>query len=109
MDYNYHTHTSRCGHATGSDEEYVKRAIEAEIKHLDFSDHIPFIFPDGHEDNWRVPMDKAEEYVKSIRHLAEKYRDKVDIIIGFEMEYYPVHFDKMLNMLWCIILVTYII
>ena len=28
MDYNYHTHTSRCGHATGSDEEYVKRAIE---------------------------------------------------------------------------------
>lgn len=98
MDYNYHTHTSRCGHATGSDEEYVKRAIEAEIKHLGFSDHIPFIFPDGHEDNWRVPMDKAEEYVKSIRHLAKKYRDKVDIIIGFEMEYYPVHFDKMLNM-----------
>ena len=23
LEYNYHTHTSRCGHAFGKDEEYV--------------------------------------------------------------------------------------
>lgn len=97
MDYNYHTHTSRCGHATGSDEEYVKRAIEAEIKHLGFSDHIPFIFPDGHEDNWRVPLNMADDYVKSVSELREKYSDKVKISIGFEMEYYKEYFEEMLD------------
>ena len=97
MNYNYHTHTSRCGHATGEDEEYVKCAIEAGIKHLGFSDHAPFVFPDGHEDNWRVPLCEAEGYVKSINSLREKYRDKIEILVGFETEYYQDCFDEMLN------------
>ena len=97
MDYNYHTHTSRCGHATGSDEEYVKFAMEAGIKYLGFSDHAPFIFSDGFESNWRMPMSKAKDYVKSISRLREKYSDKVEIKIGFEMEYYEEHFEKMLD------------
>ena len=46
MDYNYHTHTARCGHAVGEDEEYVKRAIECGIKYMGFSDHAPIRFPD---------------------------------------------------------------
>ena len=97
MDYNFHTHTSRCGHATGNDEEYVKNAAEAGIKYLGFSDHAPFVFPDGHEDNWRVPICRAEDYIKSINSLREKYRDRVEIIVGFEMEYYQDHFYEMLN------------
>ncbi len=39
--YNYHTHTSRCGHAGGSDEEYVQAAIKAGYQILGFSDHAP--------------------------------------------------------------------
>lgn len=97
MIYNFHTHTSRCGHASGNDEEYIKCAIEAGIKHLGFSDHAPFIFPDGFESNWRVPLSLAEDYVKDIDSLRKKYSDKIDIIIGFEMEYYEDHFDKMFN------------
>ena len=31
---NYHTHTTRCFHAIGKDEEYVKAAIKAGIKEL---------------------------------------------------------------------------
>ena len=31
MDYNFHTHTTRCRHASGTDEEYIKTAIEAEM------------------------------------------------------------------------------
>ena len=97
MDYNYHTHTARCGHASGEDEDYVRCAIEAGIKHLGFSDHAPFIFPDGYEANWRVPLSKAKDYVESISDLREKYSDKLDISIGFEMEYYQEHFEEMLN------------
>ena len=40
---NYHTHTKRCGHAIGEDEEYVINAIEAGLTDLGFSDHCPYI------------------------------------------------------------------
>jgi Histidinol phosphatase and related hydrolases of the PHP family len=36
---NWHTHTSRCGHAVGTDEEYVQAAIQGGLKTLGFSDH----------------------------------------------------------------------
>ena len=97
MDYNYHTHTTRCHHAEGTDEEYIEAAIKAGMTHLGFSDHLPFMFPDGYESFYRVDMAKGEEYVKTIKSLAEKYKDKVEIHVGFESEYYPAHFDKMLE------------
>lgn len=42
---NYHTHTPRCNHAVGSEEEYVQQALKAGIKILGFSDHTPYLFP----------------------------------------------------------------
>ena len=33
---NYHTHTPRCNHAVGSEEEYVQQALKAGIKILGF-------------------------------------------------------------------------
>lgn len=97
MDYNYHTHTYRCGHAKGTPEEYIVRAINGGIKHMGFSDHASYIFPDGYEGGFRVPRAQTEEYVRDIRALREKYKDKIDIMIGFEMEYYPSHFEEMLK------------
>ena len=38
MKVNYHTHTSRCGHATGTDEQYVCAAIRQGFDELGFSD-----------------------------------------------------------------------
>ena len=37
---NYHTHTLRCGHAIGSDKEYIIKAIEAGYQVIGMSDHI---------------------------------------------------------------------
>jgi histidinol-phosphatase (PHP family) len=97
MDYNFHTHTVRCGHASGSDEEYVLAAIESGIKVLGFSDHAPFLFPDGRQQAHCVQVDRAIDYVDSINSLKKKYADKIDIHVGFEMEYYPSYFDGMLD------------
>ncbi len=97
MIYNYHTHTWRCSHASGGEEEYIQRAIECGIKHMGFSDHAAFVFPDGYESGYRVPMAEVECYVNELRELREKYKDKIDIKIGFEMEYYPMYFDEMLE------------
>lgn len=40
---NYHTHTTRCMHAIGSEEEYILAAISAGYTELGFSDHTPGI------------------------------------------------------------------
>ena len=36
---NYHTHTKRCKHAGGSDEEYIESAIKSGFQELGFADH----------------------------------------------------------------------
>ena len=95
MTVNLHTHTHRCSHATGSEREYIERAIANGITRMGFSDHAPFIFPNGDEDWYRVPVARAEEYVQTLRALREEYRDRIEICIGFEMECYPTYFEDM--------------
>ena len=97
MIYNYHTHTHLCGHACGSEEEYVIRAIDGGIKYMGFSDHAPLKLSDGSESGYRVFISDVKQYVDTVRDLREKYKDKIDIKIGFEMEYYPELFDAMLR------------
>ena len=36
---NYHTHTTRCQHARGTEEEYVLQAIDTGFEILGFADH----------------------------------------------------------------------
>ena len=95
MLYNYHTHTFRCHHAEGTEEEYVQRAIAGGVKKMGFSDHFPFRFPNGQESRFRIPMAEVANYVATIRQLKEKYKDIIDIYVGFEMEYYPAFFEEM--------------
>ncbi len=97
MNYNYHTHTYRCHHAQGTEEEYVKRAIENGAKYMGFSDHFPLRFPDGKESEFRVYVAEAKEYCDSIKALAEKYAKEIEIKVGFEMEYYRDLFGEMLE------------
>lgn len=96
MNYNFHTHTFLCNHAEGTMEEYIRRAIDGGIKHMGFSEHIPFAFPDGCESWYRLQIEKTEIYFSEINALREKYKDMIDIKIGFEMEYYPMYFNEML-------------
>lgn len=95
MTYNYHTHTARCNHATGTDEEYILRAISCGVKDMGFSEHIPLRIGDGHKSTYRVPAHLVEDYMTSLSALREKYKDQINLHIGFEMEYYPTHFDEM--------------
>ncbi|MBQ3135760.1 MAG: histidinol-phosphatase [Oscillospiraceae bacterium] len=98
MDYNFHTHTARCNHATGTDEEYVLRAISCGIKDMGFSDHMPLSFADGHESGYRVPIAQVGDYMASLSALREKYRGQINLHIGFEMEVYPSRFDEMVTL-----------
>lgn len=94
---NLHTHTFRCGHAKGTETEFIERAISCGIKTMGFSDHMPFKFPNGYESGYRVKTDLAEDYIATLTKLKNEYKEKIDIHIGFEMEYYPDHFEAMLS------------
>ena len=96
MDYNFHTHTARCGHASGEDEAYIQRAIACGITDMGFSDHMPLAFADGHESTYRVPIAQVGDYMASLSALRKKYRGQINLHIGFEMEYYPSRFDEMI-------------
>lgn len=89
---NYHTHTYRCGHASGEDEEYVLAAIQSGIEVLGFSDHAAYRLPDA---RYRMNYEKVEDYISSIRHLKEKYKDQITIYLGMEVEYYPSEWDTL--------------
>ena len=67
------------------------------MRHFGFSDHMPLRFPDGSESHYRVPFSEGKAYYDLILSFREKYKDKLDINVGFEMEYYPEYFQDMLN------------
>lgn len=96
---NFHTHTPRCHHAVGEEREYIEAAIKLGFSTLGFSDHAPYFFDEGYISPVRMLPKEAEGYVNTLKTLREEYKDKIDIKIGFEMEYYPKYFGKTLEFL----------
>ena len=96
---NYHTHTKRCRHAAGTDEEYVLAAIDRGLQILGFADHSPYIFDGEYYSTMRMPMNEYEDYASSVLSLREKYADKIQIKLGLELEYYPTYFEETLKAL----------
>lgn len=88
MKYNYHTHTSRCFHAKGADEEYVLAAIEAGFDEIGFADHTAWKFDSDFVSDMRMPENQLKGYCDSIKALREKYKDQISIKLGLECEYF---------------------
>ena len=89
MKTNYHTHTTRCMHATGNDEDYVLSAIKGGYRILGFSDHTPWKYRTDYVADMRMLPEELPGYVESLKTLREKYHDQIDIRIGLECEYFP--------------------
>ena len=97
MTVNLHTHTFRCHHACGTDEEYVKYAIERGVRTLGFSDHTPYFYDKDYVSPAKMGIDEMAEYFESVMRLREKYKGEIDIKLGFETEYFPKFFDRLLE------------
>ena len=96
---NYHTHTPRCHHAIGREEEYVRCAIDAGLQILGFADHTPYPFPDGYVSSFRMSVAQLEDYTTTVNRMREKYASQIQIHLGVEAEYYPKYFPQMLDLL----------
>lgn len=93
--FNYHTHTTRCGHACGRDEDYVIQAIRNGYKKIGFSDHMPY--KNGYVKGKRMHYDELEDYISSILYLKRKYKDQIEIRIGLEFENYHDQLDEIMT------------
>lgn len=96
---NYHTHTPRCRHASGSEAEYAQAALDAGMQILGFSDHTPYGFPEGYYTFMRMYPWELEDYCQSVRRVQEDYRGRLQIHLGLEVEYYPAFFPQLLPIL----------
>ena len=104
MTTNYHTHTYRCGHAVGSEREYVEKAIELGFSVIGFSEHAPMPFPEdvpkGNLDRllaMRLKTYEAEEHFNTLVALREEYKNDIELHIGLEVEYFEGFFDKFIE------------
>lgn len=78
------------------DENTLLGFADCGYKSIAFTDHSPFKdflnpFNPGHAMEW----DEKESYFKSIRDLSEKYKDRIEVFAGMEMEFIPGHLEEM--------------
>jgi histidinol-phosphatase (PHP family) len=83
MRVDLHNHTTLCNHASGTNEEYVKKAIELGIDVFGFSDHAPMIF----DKEYRMNLAQSHEYELNILNLKEQYKNEIDILLAYEVDY----------------------
>lgn len=83
MRIDLHNHTTLCNHATGSVEEYVQRAIELGIDEYGFSDHAPM----NYDPKYRMDILEKHQYEKWVLDVKEKYKDKIKVLLGYEVDY----------------------
>ena len=80
---NYHTHTYRCKHASGTAADYADSAAEKGMDVLGFSDHNPF--PDDRWNDVRMDFCELDDYGKEIDSL--KKRKDIIILKGMECDW----------------------
>lgn len=121
---NYHTHTYRCGHANGTEEEMVKAAIEMGIEELGMSEHVPLphyrkhlihsihalrsfrsflslvnaFIKDG--PSMRMPYKQMNDYLDAIDRCSKNNADQITIYKGFEAEGLEEYFDYYQTLLY---------
>ena len=90
MRIDLHNHTSRCNHAEGTMDEYIIRAIELGIDIYGFSEHAPMDF----DSYYRLSFDEMNDYRDDVVKLKERYKNEIEILLGYEVDYLKGHIDE---------------
>lgn len=87
----YHVHTGLCNHATGTMAQYVRAAIARGLSAICFLDHLTFQEAGRCNAMFlrEVPM-----YVDAARRLARRYRERITVRVGLEVDFSARHADQ---------------
>jgi len=88
-----HNHTILCNHAVNSMDEYIKEAIKNGVYIYGFSDHAPMEF----DEKYRMSFEDMDIYENWIDSLKEKYKDKIKILKGYEVDFTPKIDKRVMN------------
>lgn len=87
----FHIHTYRCGHAENvPDKLYIEKAITLNASEIWFTDHAPF---PNDPFGGRMKYEQLNEYIDTLSELKEKYKEKINVHIGLEIEYFSRYMD----------------
>lgn len=86
-----HIHSHYCPHGTNDAFElYVEKALSIELEEISFTEHMPlsgdFMDPEFLK-SCSPTIDKIEEYIKELDYIKLKYKNKIKINTGFEVDY----------------------
>ncbi len=83
---NFHTHTWRCKHASGTVQDYVEAAKKNDMKILGMSDHTPL--PDNRWSHVRMDFSELDAYEEEFKKVET---DDITILKGLECEWDPIY------------------
>ncbi|MEA3227869.1 MAG: histidinol-phosphatase [Campylobacterota bacterium] len=90
MKIDLHNHTTLCNHADGSIEEYIEQAIKTGTQYFGFSDHAPMDF----DPKYRMKFEDMTRYEEEVLVYKEKYKEEIEIVLGYEVDYLDGHMDE---------------
>ena len=79
----YHMHTTYCD-GSASAEDMVKAAVEQGLEEIGFSGHSYTSF----DSTYCMSLEETRQYRRELEELREKYKDRISIRIGLEMDYF---------------------
>lgn len=84
-----HVHTRRCGHAGGTDEEFVEAAIACGLGAIALTDHAPFYWlaPEQSDPRLAMSFEDLPRYVDEVLAMAARYRGRIEVLLGVEADY----------------------
>jgi histidinol-phosphatase (PHP family) len=95
MKFDLHTHHERCGHAVDTIRDYVEAGIKHGLQAIGISDHSPFFARKEDHAEPYIAMAKSEfsNYVEEVLRLKEAYKNKIEVLLGVESDFFPEHAD----------------
>lgn len=88
---NYHTHTRWCNHAEGEIDDYVRAAVNNGLEAIAITDHVPHT---ANFDHSRMRWQQFPGFNAELDAVKRRYADRIQVIKGFECEYYPFSLDN---------------
>ena len=94
----YHMHPALLCTSEQRFAQFVEQAVKLGIQEICITDHMPLSCSTASD---RIPKGKVEDYCRSIRAMADKYKDIVSIKLGIEIDYHPSVTDEIEQVLKC--------